>query len=313
VGTAEVEALSAFVWERAKAHNVTLMNLWRYEILPVMCELFQGASKSFHPSKLEEQSKRLNGLNHYTKRFIVTMSYLTGSTQLVYSSMMPLSNIISSWNLIREWHAWCSQCYQKQKNNQNAVYDYLCWSLQDFNWCLEHNSVLQHRCPKCGRNISRLSSRYRPGYCPHCDVWLGTEVTQSDTTDQVKAQELDLLHFRSHSINELISAVPSMKLPLQPGLWADGIRSAIEVFDSGNLASFTTRVGFKCPATIHNLLKQGMTTSLRNLLQICECLGISLKHLILYGEVFSVHRNPDSHPRTVHRSIADSTGIPYLS
>jgi hypothetical protein len=285
VGTPEVEAFSSYIARLAREHNVRLWDLLRDEILVTAREISVNTSNILNGktiNALRRIGPCINGINTTTKVLQTAVAQLTGNDQLLNLTMLPFSGVISPRGLLRENHAWCPNCYEKQRQDFKIPYDLLLWSFTDVCWCLEHDYALQYTCPYCSCTIKRLPHTYQPGYCPHCDSWLGSKNPQITAMQQLETIEIETMKFYAQAMSDLIAVAPSLIVPPDVDPLRRGIRSGIATLDGGNLSRFSSRLGL-LPAQMGWLLKDQKKYSTSFLLRICQTLGISLKHLLVDG------------------------------
>src|SRR5271166_5354844 len=64
-----------------------------------------------------------------------------------------------------------------------------CASHHSVTICPTHEVSLEKYCPHCRQRLLLLSARARPGFCTHCNGWLGDEVPVSVESKQPTEDE----------------------------------------------------------------------------------------------------------------------------
>lgn len=176
MGTALVESLSSYVMRLAEAHCVfsgLLMSKVIVPLVPGYAPLQQHALFRENGDK----STLLNGTGLSAKYAVAALEKLTGRTDLVRLTLLPLAAIFpaKAGRLLRATKAWCPLCYQDWRARGQQVYDPLLWFFQDVALCSHHGCDLHTQCPypNCAKSLPALAWRSRSGYCSYCQRWLG--------------------------------------------------------------------------------------------------------------------------------------------
>ena len=156
------------------------------------------------------------------------------------------------------------------------MYDPLVWTIEVVKVCSHHYRPLHSHCPHCQQQLLLLDWRSRPGYCSHCNKWLGTypEAVACDDESMSK-EELKWQSWIADNIGGLIAAAPHFSSPLSKENVAIAIRTATDIVTNGNIAAFAGLFGI--PKNTLWMWHTGKALPQLNvLLRICYRLEISL-------------------------------------
>lgn len=170
VGTPLVESLSSYLVRLAAAHMMPVSVLLR----DVIATRLPNADHNLE-GQIGRQAiiKNMNGMGATTSSVVAVVEELTGRTNLSDLTMLPFSKVISPYSLVYSDSHWCACCLEEQRMKGTPVYFPLMWSLH--NWCIVHGYSLFSACPYCRYPLPVIASREVPGYCSHCQKWLGIE------------------------------------------------------------------------------------------------------------------------------------------
>ena len=165
VGTSRVEGLSSYVMRLAEAHTVSVRVLIHREIFPKL----PSSPKDAQFARVHS----LNGMGACFEQWVNVLGTLTGRGDLRALTLLPWRGLLTCGGILRQHRAWCPRCLQEGRQSTMPVYECLLWMLTPVTACPIHEVLLEHRCPHCRRDIFLLSAHARPGYCAHCNRWLG--------------------------------------------------------------------------------------------------------------------------------------------
>ena len=167
IGTSRVESLSSYVMRLAEAHTVSVRVLIHREIFPML----PTSPKDADFARLHS----LNGMGACFERWVNVLGTLTGRGDLCALTLLPWQGLLKCGGILRRHRAWCPRCIQEWRHSAMPVYECLLWMLTPVTTCPIHEVLLEHRCPHCRRDMFLLSAHARPGYCAHCNRWLGDD------------------------------------------------------------------------------------------------------------------------------------------
>ena len=169
IGTPYIESLSSYLSRLSIVHNVTLSDLLKGTVAPllkkqyIVQELNSGITKS--------TARVINDVSIISINYVDALERLTGRGDLANLTMLNWKGIFSK-DLCSKYRKWCPVCLNEMKLNDKPVYEPLIWYLKDIQKCDVHSILLQDKCNNCNRRLLYLHSRYIVGTCQHCGSWL---------------------------------------------------------------------------------------------------------------------------------------------
>lgn len=211
IGTSTTESLSSYLCRLADEHCVSLQKLVTQEISPLIIDLqYEQDSASQSLSSVfgnSDAKPAINGMRDKTRSLVNALEKLTLRQDLRYLSCLTYQGAIKNRSLFRQYKAWCPQCFEQWRQEQQTIYEPLLWSFKDVNYCLHHNSQLRDRCPHCDSPQKAIANFSIPGYCNKCRSWLGKDENRS-----VLLSESSFLdnYFVVKSIGDFIALTPEL-------------------------------------------------------------------------------------------------------
>ncbi len=174
IGTPDVESLSSYVMRLAQAHTVSVRTLILQEIFPNL----STKPKNAHFSGLHS----LNGMGSCFEQWVAILGKLTSRDDLCALTLLPWQGLLRSGGILQRRRKWCPRCFQECQRHGMPVYECLAWVLAPVTVCPIHHVLLEQHCPHCHRAILVLSAHAHPGFCAHCNGWLGDDSTAPDAS-----------------------------------------------------------------------------------------------------------------------------------
>jgi hypothetical protein len=295
-GTPMVESLTSYVSRLANAHSVLLRTLVTDEILPNLnrTHLYQEDQPVYdHLTTFWKRSAMLNGTCSTASNWVHTIEQLTQRNDLRFLTMLTFANVLSWRELIRPTQAWCPLCYNEWRKTGQIIYQPLIWQLLVIDNCPQHQTPLHLHCPYkgCGRPLPPLAPRFQPGYCTHCDRWLGNPL-QAETCQIINGYEQEWQIWMGQALGNLLATVPDLPaIPCQER-FATIISKHVYRVMEGNFSEFARCVRFH-RRTVWEWAKGLQVPRLDALLQICSYFETSPLHLLTGNiqEVEQVQKN----------------------
>jgi len=288
LGTAMGECLTSYITRLAEAHSVSVVQLFKNVIVPLM-QKYEADTTSF---SLENElstngqdivlykSQSWNGLTKWGKSLVKAVEALTMYQNLDRLTFIPWGNVIAHQNLFREKKSWCPRCFELWKKEGRVLYEPIIWMIRENKICYIHKSTLEDKCNSCGKNQTYLTFNSRIGYCSNCQNWLGRKGEELEPVPN-NAPEIATTNI----IGELISYIPRLEqYPSREGLR----RLIIKIIDTlfvGNSAAFAHVLDMN-PIVIGNWRSGKHRITLYRLMKLHKCVGISPIKLLL-GSVIS--------------------------
>lgn len=296
IRTPIVESLTSYISRLAGDHSVLLRTLVTDEILPNLnrTHLYQEGQPVYdHLTTFWKRSAMLNGTCSTASNWVRTVEQLTQRKDLRFLTMLTFANVLSWRGLVRPTQAWCPLCYEEWRKTGQVVYQPLIWQLSVIGNCPQHQITLHLHCPykDCRRPLLPLAPRFQPGYCTHCDRWLGYPIVLEDCRPMHR-NEQERQIWVQQAVREMLAAAPgSLSIPSQE-VFATIISTHVNEAMEGNYSEFARRVRFH-RRTAWEWAQGLQIPRLDALLQICAYFGTTPMHLLTGNiqEVEQVQKN----------------------
>jgi len=217
IGTEHVESLTSYVARLAAAHAVSVTTLILHGISPRIpgspasktrysdgCVLVPGRGSFF-----------LNGSGHGAQDWVRVLGQITGTQNLRFLTALCWGGAVSGDEVVRRHRAWCPQCYQQWQDACQPAREPLLWAFWPVSVCALHRRPLETQCHQCGQTLHTLSARMRPGYCCHCQAWLGSSETASHSAPEANGEQT-YGFWVSSEIGDFLRVAPSLSHMLSP-------------------------------------------------------------------------------------------------
>ncbi len=281
IGTALVESLSGYISRLAQQHHVCVRDLLIHELLPDLGKEYLLNKQNRNISAFWKDVPTINSVNTSTRDWIRILEKLTLNCNLHCLTMLDWSEVISPKDLLRRSKAWCPFCYEEWRKNGLEIYEPLIWGLEVASVCIQHKCYLDTRCPNpnCRKYLNMLAPQIQPGYCYHCDYWLGTnaEPILSNTPTE---DEMEWHRWIMKSVGELLAATPTLPRTPQRSQFADCVAGYLQHVYDGNVSAFARKLCIS-RRTIRDWKREEQVPELRSLLGFCYLVGISPLHLFM--------------------------------
>jgi transcriptional regulator with XRE-family HTH domain len=174
-----------------------------------------------------------------------------------------------------------------------VIYQPLIWQLSVICNCPQHQTPLQLYCPykDCRQTLPPLAPHFLPGYCTHCERWLGKPLVLEDC-QPISRDEQGWQVQVEQAAGDLLAAAPNLtSIPCQE-LISAVISAHVYGTMGGNFSEFARRVQFH-RRTVWEWAQGSQLPQLDALLQICSYFGITPVHLLIGNirEVAHAHQN----------------------
>jgi AraC-like DNA-binding protein len=196
VGTPFVESLTGYLKRLAQAHHLKVVDL----------VTFCSTQTDTHvlPSTLQKLS-RIDGMTDSGQAWSALLGKLTCQEMVDCLTMNYWRALLNPYRMLRQYHAWCPQCFADAVRRETPLYEPLAWRLQCVGVCTVHQCSLVERCPTCGSQLTTLSNWAVVGYCPKCQSWLG-DLTLQDPLHSCSEENCK----RADAVGRLLSLAPRM-------------------------------------------------------------------------------------------------------
>jgi AraC-like DNA-binding protein len=274
VGTAAVESLTGYISRLAAAHAVEPGILINKELrlrIPCTKGVWAGRIRESLPrASFYVTAHTLNGVGIRARAWVSLLQQLTCIERLDLLTVLPWAGTISCVNLLRTGRAWCPFCYGDEGSWPRSGYERLLWAFQAVTVCPVHRMPLESICPFCGQTLYVLACRSRPGYCSHCDHWLGrargATSVGSDLADQVRVAEM---------VGALLKTSPTLPAGFGTDLLRENVRTI--VLDSGGYRRFRAGV---CHPHVRDWIRHADIPRMSSLLKLARSQNVPLIRLL---------------------------------
>jgi hypothetical protein len=286
IGTPFTESLTSYVCRLAKAHHVTMNSLFEFILRPALGNKYLPNSDIYSPgvglSKMfGYRTKCVNGVSQIAFDWVHMVESLTTRRDLRFLTLLTLSDVMHSRYLIRKFQAWCPECYEESRLNNQTIYTPLIWFINAVEMCPRHLRRLIDKCPGCGKQMLPLARRAFPGYCSRCTVWLGTK--HKGVSDLMPESQMEWHASVSSNVGELIASAPSFERPLARDGVGRMLRACVDQVADGMMTKLVKVLG-KPKTSIWGWYHGRIRPNLYEMLKICYCIDISLVDLISGAE-----------------------------
>ena len=306
IGTPYVESLTSFLMRLAQAHSLEVNTLVTKEISNYFDRKYLHENNNKGLSTLFNKGATLNSNGILASQLYQSLEQLTFRKDLSCLTLLAFNNVFSSRKLLRKSKAWCSVCYEQWQKAGKIIYEPLLWSFESITVCPRHFQPLANKCPHCDLSVPWLTGKSQVGFCPKCDRWLG-----SFLSNQYSTSESDLAKsiWISQSLGNLISFIPSSLSSIHSENISKAFNLIIDVTCEGNIAAFAKI--FNLPKnTVWMWCKSKSFPELRAILTVCYCLDISLFDFVTLKQ--QVFQSPRIAPQRLPKSPRTKRASPKI-
>jgi hypothetical protein len=274
-----VESLTSYITRLAQAHDVSTRTLiagyLRFHMPKAqVADALQDKDWDRH---FLDYAYTLNGMTERVEDWILALEAATGVIKLRYSTMTIWKGILSNRGVLRSKRAWCAACYHDWQASAQAIYEPLLWALADVSVCPIHQRPLTESCPHCRGRSYVLRPRSRPGCCPLCNHWLGSENHQEPGSSPDAAS--DRARFVTEGIARLLAIAPLLQRPPSKDIMWANLRGCVRDLAGGNAAGFARAAGLSTCVLIFWFTERKLP-AFTSLNRLCYRLGIPLFRLL---------------------------------
>ena len=199
--------------------------------------------------------------------------------------MLPLKEVLTDKKLLRKSCAWCSDCYEEWQQERKPIYNPLLWSISAVTACPTHKKSLRDKCIHCNKPSPMLPRNSRPGFCPHCNLWLGVargrDYSEGGILNerQVEWQRWVVAHLGAvfTKANQATSSLRRLDV-------AQLVSICVQRSTRGDLKAFIRRFNSFNYSTMHGWLSGNVLPEIGRLMKLCYQTEVSMKD-VLFGRV----------------------------
>lgn len=308
VGTPMTESLTSYISRVALAHCVTVGALVANEIAPLINKSYLTDKTSTGMStQFTSSARAVNGIGITATDCVSAMQSLTLRQELRFLTMLPLKEVLTDKKLLRKSRAWCSDCYEEWQQEGKIVYDPLLWSISAITACSTHKQHLRDKCVHCNKPSPILPRNSRPGFCTHCNLWLGVARGSNYAEDKIlNDQQSKWQRWAVAHLGAVFTKVYQVASSLKRGDVTHLISICLQRSTRGDLKAFIRRFNSFNYSTMHGWLSGNVLPELERLMELCYRTEVSME-VVLFGRVgvteisskFAGIRSKDSYYITV--------------
>ena len=167
---------------------------------------------------------------------------------------------------------WCSRCYRYRRNvineEENGIFDDLYWSVDTIKICMLHGCELREKCQHCFRYQPYLSTTSEPGYCHHCNRFLGGGSDKSVDAEELSRQQLLFHLFYISTYDEYRPTF---------GRFTENLKALQEAFPEATSEHLGSLMGC-ADDVVRNWIKGRRKPQVASLFRLQEVLGLEGPH-----------------------------------
>ncbi len=270
IGTLRVESLTSYIMRLAEAHTVSVRTLILQEIFPDLSTRPTNA----HFSGLHS----INGMGACYEQWVEILGKLTSRHDLRALTLLPWQSLLTSGGIVRRRRTWCPLCFQEWQRHGMPIYECLAWVLAPVTVCPIHNVLLEQHCPHCRRPMLVLSAHAHPGFCAHCNRWLGDYSTAPNAPTAQQGMEEQL--WIANQVGEFLALGATASDNGSPCYLLSNLQRMLVELARGSHLLFG-RIAKISNTTLNGWLKGKWLPSLLLVIQICQNLRLPLNRLVL--------------------------------
>jgi transcriptional regulator with XRE-family HTH domain len=198
-GTLWTECLTSYLNRLGWRHGISPQRLFAQEIAPHLSNDYPLRQMGAFSWK---GAATLNGNGSLALECATVLEGLTTRADLHQLTWQWWVGALQTQHHLRERPAWCSACYEEWREQGLPLYEPLVWIIQVVTICTKHRRWLEHQCPSCQKRQAFLRATTLPGYCTHCNAWLGAP-SNLGSADEVDGETLEWQGRVMRSLDEL--------------------------------------------------------------------------------------------------------------
>ena len=198
-------------------------------------------------------------------------------------TLLPLKDVLTDKRLLRKVRAWCPRCYEDWNQEGKPIYEPLLWSMNVVTACLPHKRLLQNECINCNKQFPALSYNSRPGFCRHCNLWLGATHHPVSAEDGLLANSQ--LKWQAWVVDHLGTIFTSLRETTSP-LKTEAVKHLVSLClqrsTRGDVVAFTRQFTSFSYSAVSAWSRGTALPELSRLMDLCYQTEVSMKD-VLFG------------------------------
>jgi DNA-binding XRE family transcriptional regulator len=286
LGTAAVESLTGYVTRLGETHGVSTRTLMIHELVPLLGrERLTRPVNSGLSSFWSKDARSLNGTGHLALDLVAALQTMTLRQDLRFLTLLTWANVLPPRGLLRRNRVWCPACYETWRQAGQVIYEPLLWSLEVMTICPLHHCYLHSTCHHldCQASQPILGPRSRPGYCSHCERWLGVSSTDLPSENTaVPEEEWAWQTWVAREVGDLFVHAPGPLAEPTVQNVSSVVKRWIEFLTQGNANAFARRLQIST-SSVSCWQSQRQRPQLGTLLRLCRLFRTPLLHVFAQG------------------------------
>lgn len=297
LGTPYVESLSSYISRLSMYHCFTTGNFVSKLMAPYLGKYYISEIAKRGGNGFLDSAIGINGIGTLAIDFINVIQLLNQRKDIQKLTLVYWSGTLPTRGLMKEQKAWCPLCFHENLVSKEFIYEQLLWYIKSVNCCPKHKIQLETRCPNCSKTQKILSRKTKPGYCLHCNIWLGN----SDISSLVEADAVELQE--SMLVGGIISYSSSGDpQKLKDNVVAESFRKISEVLSTLNIRELSKLLTIP-ETTLRYWINGNNLAPLPSIIKVCLVLKISILQFLGVEEMPSqllpieISSEPNPQPR----------------
>jgi hypothetical protein len=278
LGTANVESLTSYLTNLAKAHWVSVGDLLSEKFSTIIGKTYLTDTPSRGLHKVYNRTSALNGTGVMARDWVEAAQLLTLREDLHLLTLLTWSDVFPKRKLLRQHKAWCPLCYEDWRYSGQPLFEPLIWTIDVVELCPTHHVPLSIQCPHCSQKQPFLDWQAQLGHCSKCQKWLSTtSETQLSRSKEVEKAKENWQLWVAKNLGEVLTL--QVQPPSKKRI-AEAISICIKESTEGNIAAFSRMLDLP-KNTVWQWQAGQVLPPLRELLRICHLLSIPLANILI--------------------------------
>lgn len=263
VGTNMCESLNSYFTRLAHAHRISPATLSDF-----LTKEFDTTTDYWRTGTSgRDKVLRYNSIGKISNNLVEILSKKTGVDELLFCTMLPMLNILSTYNLIAHAERHCPMCLM----NYPVTYSPLIWSVASVTACPIHGTKLVPTI--CGapmeKHLSQITRKFLAGICSKC----GSVGFRCRKDKILAATDVEL--WKANQVAELISSFPRAHILFSKQNTIDGLIGLVGILSKGQAAIAARKIGMP-KSVLWSWMHGANLPSLKTLLELCLAAELSL-------------------------------------
>ncbi|ALC88923.1 hypothetical protein AM500_03240 [Bacillus sp. FJAT-18017] len=275
LGTAYSESLTSYLIRLSESHCISVGTLFNKFVSKKLNKPYVNRSVKCGGNRFFDGAKALNGVDKNSNDLINALEDLTYRNDLIYLTLQVWGNVFTNRELLKEYLSWCPYCLKEFENRHKICYMPLQWYLKPVKYCVVHQTALVDNCFNCNKKLPILHRSSNNNSCPYCKA----KLTNIPFGFKEKIENIDREKYYSKNIADLIAITNT----ISNKLYRDIIKTRINKLEVQytDINQISIRKELEIPKSTFYSWQKGLSLpTIRNILEICYSLGLSLQDFL---------------------------------